>query len=203
MTGNADDSPIYLASTSPRRAKLLREAGIAFEAIAPPFDDAVIDPGPVAPQRAAEMLAYAKATAVADTLASGIVIGGDTVLAHDGRTIGKPRDRADARAMLRSLFGRSHAVITAVAICDAAADRCALFHDRSTVVIQPPPEDQLRAYLDAGEWRGKAGGYNLAELEDRWRFEVTGDPTTVVGLPMRMLAGRLSSFIAAGHAGDA
>lgn len=198
MTGTTNDSPIYLASTSPRRAKLLREAGIAFEAIAPPFDDAVIDLGPVAPHRAAEMLAYAKATAVGDTLAGGIVIGSDTVLAHKGRTIGKPRDRADAHAMLRSLFGTSHEVITGVAICDAATDRCTLFHDRSTVVIQPPPEGQLRAYLDAGEWRGKAGGYNLAELEDRWRFEVTGDPTTVVGLPMRMLVDRLASFIVAG-----
>lgn len=180
---------------------MLGEAGIAFKPIAPPFDDAVIDLGPVAPHRAAEMLAYAKATAVADTLAAGIVIGSDTVLAHDGRTIGKPRDRDDARAILRSLFGASHAVVTGVAICDAATQRSTVFHDRTTVVIQPPPDDELQAYLEAGEWQGKAGGYNLGELEDRWRFEVTGDATTVVGLPMRMLTQRLASFIATGNTG--
>jgi len=194
MNALANDPPLYLASTSPRRAKLLRDAGLTFEQIAPPLDDATFDLGPTPPARAAEALAYVKATAVADQFDRGIVIGSDTVIAHDGRRIGKPRDIDHARAMLTSLFGRPHMVITGVAIYDAATHHRMLFHDQTQVHITPPDGDAFEAYLAAGEWRGKAGGYNLAELENRWNFEVTGDPTTVIGLPMRLLARRLEQF---------
>jgi len=194
MNALRSDQPIYLASTSPRRAKLLRDAGVSFEQTPPPFDDGLIELGPVGPIRAAEALAYVKATAVAEQLDSGIVIGCDTILAHDEQRIGKPRDIDHAREILTSLFDRSHYVITGVAIYDAATHHRTLFHDQTEVLIEHPGEQAFDEYLVSNEWQGKAGGYNLAELESRWTFRVTGDPTTAMGLPMRMLADRLEHF---------
>jgi septum formation protein len=187
------DTPLYLASTSPRRAKLLREAGWVFEQIDPAFDDTGIDLGPVNPVRAAEALAYLKAAGTADTLDRGIVIGCDTIVTDGTRKIGKPRDAPHARAMLGSLIDASHQVVTAVALVDPVHHRL-LFHDTATVRIGPVDADVLDAYLASGRWAGKAGGYNLAELADDWPFEVRGDPTTVIGLPMQRLADQLQRF---------
>ncbi len=194
MTSPSTIPPIVLASTSPRRAQLLREAGWTFEQRSPDFDDSHADLCNASPIRAAEALAYLKACSVADAISSGIVIGSDTVLIVDGRMIGKPRDVNDARAILGRLFDRAHAVCTAVAIVDAAGDSQRIFHDITTVAITHPGEAELQAYLADDQWRGKAGGYNLAELDDRWRFQITGDPSTVIGLPMRRLAQLLPQF---------
>lgn len=194
MSDAAAIPPIVLASTSPRRAQLLREAGWAFEQRKPDYDDTHADLANAAPIRAAEALAYLKACSVADTRERGIVVGSDTALILNDRMIGKPRDADDARAILEGLFDREHQVCTAVAIVDATDDRHLLFHDITTVAIAHPGPQAFETYLAAGEWRGKAGGYNLAELKDRWRFRITGDPTTVVGLPMQRLAALLPQF---------
>ena len=191
---NADSNVILiLASTSPRRAKLLRDAAVAFEQRTP-FDDSHVMLGDVSPVRAVEALAYLKATSVADTLERGLVIGCDTMLAVGDKAIGKPRDREDAAAILNELFTHPHQAINAVALVDARSGRNELFHDAAEVTIARPPEEQVARYLESGQWQGKAGGYNLAQLESRWQFAVTGDPTTVVGLPMRKLLPAIESF---------
>lgn len=192
------DAPptIYLASTSPRRAKLMREAGVAFEPIAPPFDDSTVDLGNTPAHLAVEALAYLKAASTAEVVDRGIVIGSDTMLAVDDRAVGKPADRADAERMLSELIGRAHDALTGVALIDAETKRCAVFADRTRVTIENLGDETLDRYLDSGEWQGKAGGYNLAELADRWRLVVDGDPTTVVGLPMARLLEQLPHFTA-------
>ena len=189
------DRVIHLASTSPRRAKLLREAGWRFEQIAPPFDDGPVALGDCPPARAAEALAYLKAATAADTLDAGLVVGSDTVLDIAGHLVGKPTDEADARRILTRLFAGPHDVVTGVALVDAATGASDLFHDRTTVRIADPGDAALRQHLASGAWRGKAGGYNLAELEGDWLFAVDGDPTTVIGLPMAQLAAQLATFI--------
>ncbi len=194
MSDTADDK-LMLASTSPRRAKLLREAGIAFDTVAPPFDDTHADPGDARPARAAEAMAYLKATSVADAHPGRRVLGCDTVIAWREQRLGKPRDRAHAATMLQGLFDDEHQVISAVALVETGdRPRLRLFHDVTTVRIESPSAEAIEAYLAAGAWAGKAGGYNLAELEDRWRFEVIGDRTTVIGLPMQRLAAELASW---------
>lgn len=145
-----------------------------------------------APRRAAEALAFLKAASVADTLDAGVVIGCDTVVVQAGRAFGKPKDRPNARAMLEQLIAAQHEVITAVAIMAADQDRLTRFHDRVGVKLGDVPPQTLDQYLDSDGWVGKAGGYNLAELHHRWPFEVDGDPTTVIGLPMDKLADRLA-----------
>ena len=187
MTPHPSQS-VILASTSPRRARLLREAGIAFETAAPPFDDGLIDLADTPVELAVRALAYMKAASVADGRDAGRVIGSDTLVSLEGKAMGKPADEAAAREMLGSLVGRTHDVVTGVAVIDAATGACEVFSDTTRVGIVGFGDAGLDAYLASGEWRGKAGGYNLAELEDRWRFEIDGDPTTVVGLPMRRLS---------------
>ncbi len=187
------DKPLYLASRSPRRARLLRDADWAFEQITPPFDDTGVDLGPASPVRAAEALAYLKAASAADTLDHGIVIGCDTIVTEGQRKLGKPTDIDHARAMLESLFDRPHRVVSAVALVDPVHHRL-MFHDMATVTIARPREEDFDAYLAAGEWAGKAGGYNLGELADRWTFDIDGDESTVIGLPMHRLGEQLGRF---------
>lgn len=185
---------LYLASSSPRRAALLRDRGWGFEQVTPPFDDSLVALGKVNPRRAAEALAYLKAASVADHLSAGIVIGCDTVLAVGEHRLGKPADRDDAARMLSLVIGHEHRAISAVALYDVATHRRDIFTDEAVVHIDPLSADDIGAYLAGEQWRGKAGGYNLAELSDRWRFTVRGDPTTVVGLPMKMLTEHLTTF---------
>ena len=185
---------LILASSSPRRAALLRDAGIDFRQCTPPFDDSLVQLGDASPVRSAEALAYLKAASVADALDAGIVIGCDTMLAIGNRRIGKPRDRDDAARMLDELFDHTHQAISAVALVDAHHQHRTLFHDIAEVRIARPTDAALAEYLQSDQWAGKAGGYNLAELQHRWRFTVTGDPTTVIGLPMRKLLPAIEAF---------
>ncbi len=189
-----DLPPIILASRSPRRAKLLREAGIVFTQITPPFDDSGFDAGQLKAIELVEKLAYEKASSLAVTLDKDIVLGCDTVLAIEDRAIGKPRDREDAAAILNDLFANPHQAICGVALVDAITHRKVIFHDITEVRILRPCDEVLQAYLDSDEWEGKAGGYNLAELESQWKFTITGDPTTVIGLPMLKLPAAIVAF---------
>lgn len=188
-----DQPKVYLASASPRRAKLLRDAGIAFEQMPSPFDEDYYGGcWPMSAYGATRILATKKAEALAETLPAGIVIGCDTLLSVDGLAQGKPDDAEEAEMHLRHLIGRSHEVITSVCIVDIAQQRQRLFTDIATVTIGDMPRATLDAYIECGAWRGKAGGYNYAELADKWPISVEGDPDTVVGLPVRRLKDELA-----------
>jgi septum formation protein len=100
--------------------------------------------------------------------------------------------------MLSQFVDARHDVVTGVAIIDAAGDRVDVFHDRTAVTIGKVPHRELEEYLNSGGWVGKAGGYNLAELERLWPFEIEGDPTTVIGLPIETLSSRLRRFAGRG-----
>lgn len=185
---------LVLASASPRRAKLLRDAGYPFEQITPPFDDSGADLSTSPQRHLAADLAYRKAASVAKGLEHAVVIGCDTLLSIDCRAAGKPADAHEARATLASLMDKPHEVITAVSLIDTAQGREYAFVESAIVTIHPLAPDDLDAYIRSGRWRGKAGGYNLAELKGEWRFDVQGDPTTVIGLPMQRLAEELLKF---------
>jgi septum formation protein len=184
---------LILASASPRRVKLLRDAGYYVQQLAPPFDDSDA-PLDLPADQLAPALAQRKAQSVAQSLGQGIVIGCDTLLSLDDRTLGKPLDVDAARRMLKELLGRPHSVVTAVCLIDAATQQQHTFCETARVTIALPPPADIEGYLSSGAWRGKAGGYNLAELQARWQFRVEGDPTTVIGLPMRRLKVELQRF---------
>ena len=178
---------LILASTSPRRAELLRRAAIPFDIIAPPFDESSHRPRSDHPADIALELAVLKARSVAASLHEGLILGCDTLAELDGRPIDKPADRADAERILRALLGRTHRVVTAVCLIDAATARTVTLTDAADVEMGEIDEAALAAYLDSGDWRGKAGGYNLDQMTGRWPITVAGDPATVVGLPMQRL----------------
>ncbi len=194
---------LLLASRSPRRASLLKEAGVVFDQTDPPFDDPaqpVLLPDQT-PADLAEQLAIAKAgsvpmLALAPDPVRVLILACDTlVVATDGSLLGQPTDREQARLMLEKILGQTHRVITGVALghWDAQGDFDGTsFTDAARVRLGTVAAERLEAYLDREAWRGKAGAYNLAELGD-WPFEIKGDPTCVVGLPMRKLMPLLES----------
>lgn len=188
-----------LASRSPRRALLLREAGYAFEQCEPTFND---PPIPEAhhgqtPQDKAIELASRKAMSVdpADCgqFLSEVLLAADTIcVAADGSLVGTPTTEDEARTMIASFIDTSHAVITGVAL-RSELSTVFTFADTAHVVFGHVSDDQLDAYLATNDWRGKAGGYNLFDRQaDGWPIEVQGDPTTVVGLPMARLVHELA-----------
>lgn len=192
------DRPLILASASPRRAKLLQEAGFAFTQQTPPFDDTGKDPNELPVELAVAVLAFIKAMSVAATAPDAVILGCDTLLAQDGRRLGKPQDEADARRMIESLMRHEHQAITAVCLIDSATGRQQVITDVATVEPRPLSESVLSDYLHSGQWRGKAGAYNLAQIQHLWGWSARGDPSTVVGLPMRKLTPILKTVLASG-----
>ena len=162
---------LILASASPRRAQLLREARLVFQSVAPRFDDSGV-PLAGAPAALAARLARAKAESVAHEHPGHLILGCDTLLDIDGRIVGKPADESEARTILGSLLGREHKVVTAFCLMDTRSGRKEERVDTASVTIHHPGREELEPYIASGAWRGKAGGYNLAELQGRWRIDV-------------------------------
>jgi septum formation protein len=180
--------PLILASSSPRRADLLRRHGYCCEVIRPPTEEPDSFPSDLSPTGRAEALSYLKAASVARTLDCGLVIGADTVVTYRGLVFGKPTDRADAAHILGTLAGTTHQVITGVTVLDASDRRRDIRHAISTVAMRALSSDELDAYLDSNAWVGKGGAYGVQDEADAFVRLIDGSFTNVVGLPMDLLA---------------
>ncbi len=185
---------LFLASTSPRRKLLLRQAGIAFECADPAIDDGVLVPGEVTPQQWVASLAFLKASAGIESLPAcdpdehWFVLGADTLVVQGDALIGQPRDADHAREIIEVLANSTHEVHTGVAIIDPRKGDRHMFVDSATVTVGDIPGREINAYVNSGNWRGKAGAYNLHErLDAGWPISYEGDATTIVGLPMLRL----------------
>lgn len=186
---------LHLASRSPRRRELLREAGLVHSAEHPGIEDSTLEPGAVTPEQWVAALAFLKASAGLEDLqrrgerTPPLVLGADTACVKDGKLFGTPTTRDEARAMLRSLREGDHEVVTGVALLDPARRRRTMLVDRAKVRLGALTNDAIDRYVESGAWEGKAGGYNLRErLEAGWPLAYEGDHTTIMGLPMRKLA---------------
>jgi len=179
---------LILASNSPRRRELLRQAGYRFGGRPPPIEDRGVTGAP-SPGAYVESLAYLKAMAAIDAhrLTEGLVLAADTVVELAGRIIGKPADEADARRILSALSGSEHRVLTGMALVDAATRRRLLAHDVTRIRMRRIAPEEIDAYVASGEAMGKAGAYALQETGDRYVEAVDGSLTNVVGLPMELL----------------
>ncbi|MEE2896004.1 MAG: Maf family protein [Planctomycetota bacterium] len=178
---------LVLGSASPRRLEMLRGVGFDVESRPPPIDDGAVRVWRGSPADTVLSLAWFKAAQMNDLDEGDVGLAADTVCVVGGRILGKPRDRRDARGMLTALQDGPHTTITGVCIVMKGRTRL-LFTDSSTVEVDRIPSETLDAYLDGGEWRGKAGGYNLVDrVDDGWPIRCVGDPDTVMGLPMRRL----------------
>jgi septum formation protein len=177
---------LVLASASPRRQELLRNAGIAFE-VQPA--DIVEDPLPgEEPVACAERLALEKARLVAQRRPEAFVLGADTIVLVDGAMLAKPADGEDARRMLRLLSGRIHKVITGVCLIGpsrGSAPRTEETSSATTLVTMSEIADaDVAQYAASGEPMDKAGGYAIQGIASRWISKIEGDYPNVVGLPV-------------------
>lgn len=200
---------IYLASASPRRRELLAQIGLQFEVKVSNVQEKVTASDP---EKVVEELSEQKARAVFEELAAGtesgragrddpetdnqvggealLVIGADTVVAADGRILGKPADREAAVEMLELLSGRTHEVFTGVTlICRNACGQVfrKTFHERTEVSFYAMTGREIEDYAATGDCMDKAGAYGIQGLCARYIREIKGDYNNVVGLP----AGRL------------
>ena len=181
---------LVLASASPRRQELLRNAGIPFE-VQPAHIAEDPLPGEGA-KECAERLAREKAVVIAQRRPNDVVLGADTVVVIDGQILGKPLDAADAARMLRLLSGRVHQVITGV--CLAACGHCSVDSETTAVTMIEIPEQEIMDYAAGNEPMDKAGAYAIQGIASRWIPRIEGDYANVVGLPVALVWRMLQSL---------
>lgn len=184
---------LVLASTSPYRRALLERLGVPFRAIAPAVDEDEFKARGLSPLALAETLARAKAESVGLGLPESIVIGSDQVAAIDGRALGKPGSVEAAEAQLEALAGRTHELVTAVAVRNRGST---ISHtDITTLVMRPLSVEEISRYVTADRPLDCAGSYKL-ESRGITLFEkiVSDDHTAIVGLPLIALTTILRSL---------
>jgi septum formation protein len=204
---------LVLASASPRRQELLRNAGISFTVHSADIDERQL-PGELAID-CAERLAREKALTVWRTRPQDLVLGADTIVVVDDAILGKPRDAADAARMLRLLSGRVHRVITGVCLVKpvlsgqySVASMKVAGGDEDTdknreltstseitlVTMSEISEEEIQAYVASGEPMDKAGAYAIQGMAARWVPRIEGDYSNVVGLPIALVYCMLGGF---------
>ena len=183
-------APLVLASASPRRVALLRQAGAEF-AVSDPGPDRAW-PGEAEPRHGVRALALDKARRVAADRPDAVVIGADTVVVLRGVRLGKPANADEARDMLLRLHGRKHEVWTGLAVLHGGEQRTAA--ECTVVRMARLTERDLDDYLASGESLDKAGAYGIQGLAGQFVRGIEGDYTNVVGLPLARLRGLLEEF---------
>ncbi|MFO1022541.1 MAG: nucleoside triphosphate pyrophosphatase [Planctomycetales bacterium] len=178
---------LILASGSPYRLQLLKEAGYEVTPVA----SAIVEPELlVAPDLEEQLLslACAKALTVADRGFTGLILAADTVSLVNDEILGKPTDEADARRMLTLLVGHPHEVWTAWVFL--RTDRNQKLHgvEKTKLVFRPWKPGELDDYLASGEWAGKCGAYGLRLPDDPLLTEIIGSTSNVIGLPLERFA---------------
>ena len=177
---------IILASASPRRRELLTQIGLEFDVVVSETEEKITS---TEPAKVVEELSAQKAEAVWEkfaTITDIIVLGADTVVACDGKILGKPADTEAAVAMLTMLQGRGHEVYTGVTILyEQNGERKTLtFHEKTTVHFYPMTDAQIREYVATGDPMDKAGSYGIQGFCARYIRGIEGDYNNVVGLPV-------------------
>jgi len=183
---------LILVSASPRRSDLLRQAGLAFTVRPADIDETPLPdetPGDLAMR-----LACAKARALQAPESPALAIAADTVVAIDGTTLGKPRDPEEARRMLGLLSGRTHRVITAVALRALPEETLVSERAESLVTFVPMTGEEIAWYAATGEGMDKAGAYALQGIGAFFIASIEGSYTNVIGLPLERLHPHLRRF---------
>jgi septum formation protein len=176
---------LILASSSPRRADILTRSGVAFRAIHPGIDEQ--PPAPLGPLRYVAWAAAAKANAVARRAPGALVVAADTEVVRQRRIYGKPEDRRQAAAFLRSLSGKTHQVYTAIHVIDGHSGCQAHGISRTDVTMRELSAGEIEAYVGTGEAQDKAGAYAIQGEGHRLVRSIRGPYDNVVGMPMGLL----------------
>ena len=174
--------PLILASSSPRRQELLSRVGIPFEICVPEVDESCSLPA----EEAVAELSRRKALACRHEFPGRFILGADTLVALDGKKLGKPHDPEDARRMLRFLSGRTHHVFTGITVLNPRGE-ILTGTDVSSVTFEPMTETEIAAYVAGGEPMDKAGAYAIQGKAALWIRRMTGSPSGVIGLPLALV----------------
>jgi septum formation protein len=186
------NTPIILASNSPRRRDLLRQFGVVFTSDAADVDERVL-PGEK-PDIYAVRVALDKARVVAARTGAGIVIAADTVVVLDDAILGKPVDDRDAERMLAKLSGKMHRVITGLAVLDTGTGKTRTENADTRVWFRTLTQDQIVSYVSTGESLDKAGAYGIQGKGSLLVDRIEGCYLNVVGLPLLLLDRMLADF---------
>lgn len=176
---------LILASASPRRAELLRQADIFFEVIKPSISEEVGDAND--PEDLVRRLALKKALEVSSRLKSGYVLSADTIVVYRNQILGKPSDPDDARKMLRMLSGEQHMVITGLVLKDISTGCKEIGISKTRVWLKFLTDQQINAYVASGEPMDKAGAYGIQGKAALFTEKIEGCYFNVVGLPLSLL----------------
>ncbi|MGI6011344.1 MAG: Maf family protein [Ruminococcus sp.] len=175
---------IILASQSPRRKALLEQVGLEFTIIPAKGEEKIETEDPA---KAVEVLSEQKAREVfCNTKEECLVIGADTVVAFEGRILGKPADERDAARMLQMIQGKTHSVYTGVTLLcrERGTEDLAVFSEETRVTFYPMTEREIQEYISSGEPMDKAGAYGIQGLAAAFVEKISGDYNNVVGLPV-------------------
>jgi septum formation protein len=181
---------LILASSSPRRAELLRAAGIPFDVIPVDVDEAVLRLEP--PGEHVRRLSREKADAAFATNPDAVVLGADTIVTVGGEIMSKPRDAADATRMLRLLSGREQEVLTGVSL--VARRGIVVEVARTRVWVNPLTDTEIADYVATGEPLDKAGAYGIQGVGSRFIDRIQGSYSNVVGLPVALVYRLLKGY---------
>jgi len=185
------NSPIILASSSPRRQFLMKEAGYEFKVISPEMDESSPSTMPV--EEIPSYLAKKKAEMLKNIITTEIVIAADTVVILEGQIMNKPLTTSEAFQMLTRLSGKTHIVITAV--CLMSKDKVLVFDDRTEVTFKNLTENEINFYIETHKPFDKAGAYGAQDWIGMVAIEkINGSYFTVMGLPMHRVYQELNSF---------
>jgi len=183
--------PLFLASSSPRRRQLLEALGLPFRVVPAETDEKhpqFVTLNAVITENA---LAKAKAGFLSAKDKTGLIIGADTLVAVSGKVLGKPKDPADASQMLRALSGRTHHVMTGVAL--VTSDKVTTFVETSEVVFHSLSDAEIESYIATHEPYDKAGGYAIQGASCLFIEKIVGSYTNVMGLPIESLLRQLEA----------
>lgn len=195
------DFRLILASQSPRRHSLLRDVGVPFTVVPSKAEEAAAG-GTAVALAEANALAKVRGACLPDDLEPGaFLLGTDTLVTLDGRVMGKPASRAEAARMVATLSGRTHQVVSGVALVrmqnPRAPDRgeeVRVSSAATEVTFRPLGPAQIEAYLASGEWKGKAGAYAVQGLASLFVSAIRGEYSNVVGLPLCLLTRMFSDL---------
>ena len=184
-----EKSKIILASGSPRRKELLLQIGIVPEIIVSHVEEKITSD---VPAEVVMSLAEQKAVDVAKEMPEGtVILGSDTVVAADGKILGKPKSHEEAYEMIRRLAGRSHQVYTGVCLVkkgpEGEADTVVSFYDETDVNVSPMTEKEIREYAESEEPMDKAGSYAVQGFFARYIDGLKGSYANVMGLPVHLV----------------
>jgi septum formation protein len=184
--------PVVLASASPRRVELLKKIFPRFRVCPSRVDESAITAG--RPEEFALKAALAKASFVSIKFPGALVIGADTIVVLGKSILGKPGSKKEAAKMIKRLLGKTHRVITGVAVIDSKTQKIALGYEETMVKMKKAGEKEVADYVNTGGPMDKAGSYGIQEIEDLFIDRIDGDYDNVVGLPVKKLKKLLRAF---------